>query len=542
MMPVGFRLKASIVLATMSILALALPASGLAGQIVYAHADGSTSSLRVMGDSGNYPRVLIGDDTIDGIGNPTQPDLQPDSTELAFQGTGALPDGASGCGLNCVGIYTLIGGAISRVSPATEPCTSATECDTETDSNPSLTANGEVVYDHVGTYTGTACYAYYCGPNGDVSSVFLEQPAVGGGTPTEWQTPSAVTDEEQFQPTSPDAPFADPGDASLLAYAGLEDYNCLDVSSCDPLTLDESDGSAPYNVTDADCEFDSGGCSSSVDLTILGWSPTGKYILVAFGADSRTPGVWIFKNEPYSYSGGIGGSDEPIYGTGWWVWRPQTGSTVGQGGAITSDAPGLGKVIFTYDGDIVSIPGSCWGGEPTITSGEPPETVNPTCTKGTKLTADGHDDYPTWTSSNTPITIGSAPPPSPATSKLGRVTRARKFVSVKISCSAGSGSCEDVLGLATYETLRGSKVIAVAAAKTTHRSEIVATKSVTVAADESRTVRLSLDPTGRKLLNKFRKLPMLLVVVQADKTVGAARVTLTLPPKKSRPRKKHGKP
>jgi hypothetical protein len=543
-MRVGFGLKASIVLGMISTLALVWPASGLAGQIVYAHEDGSASSLRVMGDSGNYPRALIGDDTVDGIGNPTEPDLQPGSTELAFQGTGSLA-GASGCGLNCVGVYTLIAGHITRVSPAIEACSSATECDTETDSNPSLSANGEVIYDHVGTYTGSACYSYYCGPNGDVSSVFLEQPALGGGTPTEWQTPSAIMNEEQFQPTSPDAPFADPGDPSLIAYAGLQDYNCdsLDTDfSCDPLTLDQSDGTGAYNVTDADCGIGGGPCSSSGDLTILGWSPTGQYILVDFGADSRTPGVWIFKNQPYAYTGALDGSDEPIYGTGWWVWRPQAGSAVGQGGAITSDTPGQGKVIFTYDGDIVSILGSCWGDKPTITTGEPvPETVSPSCTKGTKLTADGHDNYPTWTSSNTPITIGNAPPPAAPTSKLGRVTHSRTSVSVKLSCSAGTGRCRDIVGLATLETLRGSKVIAVAAAKTTHRSKIVAGKSISVAAGKSTTVKLSLNSTGRRLLNKFRKLPMLLVAVQGSKTVGAERVTLTLPRQKTRAGKKHHK-
>ena len=72
-------------------------------------------------------------------------------------------------------------------------------------------------------------------------------------------------------------------------------------------------------------------------------------------------------------------------------------------------------------------------------------------------------------------------------------------------------------------------VIAVAAAKTAHKTEIVAVNSVSVAAGKSRTVKLSLDSTGRRLLSKFHKLPMLLVVVQGAKTIGAERVTLTLP-------------
>ena len=532
-MSVGFRPKVSIAMAMLSALALALPGSSLAGQIVYAHRTGATSSLWVMTDAGNDPHSLIGDDTVDGIGNPTQPDLRAGTIALAFQGTGALPGGASGCGINCFGIYSLITGQIRRVSPAVAACSSANECGVESDSDPSLMANGQVVYDHVGSYTGGACDAYYCGPYGDDPSVFLQQSDLGGGTPTEWQTPSAITNEDQFQPTSPDAPFADPGDSNLIAYAGLEDYNCaaLDVSSCDPLTLDESDGSGAYNVTDADCNFGSGGCSSSVDLTILGWSPSGKYILVSFGADSRTPGVWIFKNQPYSTSGGVGSSDAPIYGTGWWVWRPETGFTVGQGGAITSDTPGQGQVIFTYGGDIVSIAGICWAGAPTITTGKPvPDTVSPTCTQGTELTADGHDDYPTWTSSNNTISIASVPPPpTPPTSKLGRVTHSRSSVSVKIGCIGSSGRCADILGLATYETLRGSKVIAVAAAKTAHKTEIVAVKSLSIAAGKSATIKLSLDSAGRRLLSEFHKLPMLLVVVQGAKTVGAKPVTLTLP-------------
>jgi hypothetical protein len=208
------------------------------------------------------------------------------------------------------------------------------------------------------------------------------------------------------------------------------------------------------------------------------------------------------------------------------VAEPGNGDTIGGGGAITSNVPGQGQVIFTYDGDIVSVAGSCWGGTATIKNGQTlTKTIYPTCTSIKELTTGGQDNFPTWTSSTRTIGIPPTPPARKATSKLGKVGVSGTTVSVSLKCSAGSGDCADTLGLGTDETLRGSKVIAVAAAKTKQKVVIVGAGRVTLAAGSSKTVKVSLDGAGRKLLKKFGKLPVEVIAVQGGKAFGSHKVT-----------------
>jgi hypothetical protein len=503
---------------------LALPAQSLAGQIVFQHgSQTSGSSLYVMNDDGSDQRALITNQG--GIANPGQPNLFPDSTNLAFSASApglAGYSGAEACGYNCFGIYSVIGGTLRRVSPPVVSCAADTsDCATQIDESPSLTEDGRVVYAHVGSIVEPLCTYYDCGVYGGLGTEFLVQSDVGGDTPAEWQT---ANDAGQFQPTYPlGSPSADPGDASLVAYSGLEDFNCSDVGACGPLTVDESNGTGAYNVTDASC---SGSCGNEGGLTVLGWSPGGKYILVDYGTNSTAPGVWIFENQAYSKTNQGSG---PFYGTGWWVWEPTEGNTIGQGGAITSDTVGDGKIIFTQNGNITSIPGSCWSGTPTFTNGQPlPQTISPAANcNGKYLTTDGQDNFPTWTSSASTIGISSnnGPPPGKATSTLGRVGVSGTTVSVSLKCSAGSGDCADTLGLGTDETLRGSKVTVVAASKTKHKVVIVGAGRVTLGAGSSKTVKVSLDAAGRKLLKKFHKLPVLVIAVQGSRTFGSHKVT-----------------
>lgn len=438
---------------------LALPAQSLAGQIVFQHGSQTAgSSLWVMNDDGTDQRALITNQG--GISNPAEPSLFPDSTNLAFSADApplAGYSGAESCGYNCVGIYSVIGGTLRRVSPPVTTCAANTaDCDTSIDQDPSLTADGHVVYLHEGALEGTICNYYDCGVYGSAGVVFFDQSDVGGDTPKEWPTPSGG--DGQFQPQNyPGSnPAADPGNANLIAYAGLEDYNCTGPSSCQPVTVDSSSGAAAgaYNITDAFCT--PGDCSEGSDVSVLGWSPGGKYILLDFGSNSGAPGLWVFQNQAYDYSGGFEGSSEPIYGTGWWVWEPAQGDTIGQGGAITSDTPGQGKIIFTYNGNVSSIPGSCWSGTPTLENGQtPPQTYYPAgnnpatdCTEAKYLTGDGQDNFPTWTSSTATIGISSnnGPPPGKATSTLGKVGVSGTSVSASLKCSAGSGTARTPSG------------------------------------------------------------------------------------------------
>jgi hypothetical protein len=536
----GRQVKAAVAGAIVA--TLGFPAASFAGQIVYEHG-GSPQSLRIMNDdaTGTDNRVLITNQ--DGISDPSQPSLAPNSTNLAFRASAPALPGSSGgesCGYNCVGIYSLIGGTLRRVSPAVVSCAADTEnCATKIDNDPSMTTDGHVVYLHAGSLFGLPlCTAYHCTTWGASSVVFLEQSDVGGDAPKQWQTPSDTAFEGNYQPQGyPGSnPVADPANANLIAYSGLEDYNCTAPDQCDPATVDNSQGTSAYNITDADCGYVSGnGCLDSNDMNVLAFSPGGKYILIDMGSQSTTPGLWIFKVQPYTYSSGLAGSASPIYGTGWWIWRPKSGDTIGQGGAITSDTPGQGQIIFTLDGNITRVAGSCaWGGAATITTGQPvPISVSPTCARGYYLTSGGEDNFPTWTASNANISVGgNTPPARQASSTLAGVRVSGTTVSLALKCSKGAGDCADVLGLATSETLHGSKVIGVAASKTKHRSVVVGSERVTLAAGGSKTVKLGLNGTGRKLLKKFRKLPMLAILVQGGKTVGAHKVTLTVPKKR----------
>jgi hypothetical protein len=501
---------------------LAVPAQSLAGQIVFERGSQSSgSSLWVMPDSGGTAKELTTNQT--GVSDPAQPNLFPGSTKLVFSADAPPLAGYSGpesCGYNCTGIYSVIGGTLRRVSPRVVSCAADTNgCAQQIDQFPSLTANGRVVYEHEGGLVGQICEYYDCGVYGGLSSAFLVQSDVGGDKPANWATSNGDDTGGQFQRAYPlDAPSADPGNASLVAYPGLEDYNCSSPDACDPLSVDEQNGTGAYNVTDASCS-----CGSESDLSILGWSPNGEYILVDYGPGAVAPGVWIFKNDANAYSGAPRTASGAIYGTGWWVAEPGSGSTVGGGGAITSNSPGQGQVIFTFNGDIVSMPGSCWGGTPTMTSGQTlTTTIAPTCTNLTTLNSGGQDNDPTWTSSDGTIGISAA---KRATSTLGKVGVSGTTVSVSLKCSAGSGDCADDVALGTDETLHGSKVTGLSDVKTKHKVVLVASARLTLAAGHSKTIKLTINRTGKKLLAKFHKLPTLLLVLQGGKTVGTHKLT-----------------
>jgi hypothetical protein len=89
------------------------------------------------------------------------------------------------------------------------------------------------------------------------------------------------------------------------------------------------------------------------------------------------------------------------------------------------------------------------------------------------------------------------------------------------------------LALTATETLNGGKVTAITARKGKVSKKVVVLGSVTVtiAAGQSKTVEVSLNATGKRLLAKHRKLKAQLTVRQSGKTVSSATVTLNAPQK-----------
>jgi hypothetical protein len=87
-------------------------------------------------------------------------------------------------------------------------------------------------------------------------------------------------------------------------------------------------------------------------------------------------------------------------------------------------------------------------------------------------------------------------------------------VSVPLTCSAqAAGSCTIVLRLTVVETLKGSRVVAVAAAQRTRRATVtVGASTVHVPAGQRRTATVALNATGRRLLARVRRMGVKLSV------------------------------
>jgi hypothetical protein len=78
------------------------------------------------------------------------------------------------------------------------------------------------------------------------------------------------------------------------------------------------------------------------------------------------------------------------------------------------------------------------------------------------------------------------------------------------------------LDVTIVETVKGGKVIAVAAAKTKKQVVLVARATVTLVAGQIKTVHLSLNRTGRQLLAERQRFPAKLVARQVGRTVSTS--------------------
>ncbi len=111
---------------------------------------------------------------------------------------------------------------------------------------------------------------------------------------------------------------------------------------------------------------------------------------------------------------------------------------------------------------------------------------------------------------------------------VGAARAAGTAVYVPLTCSReAAGSCTIALRLTVVETLRGSSVVAVAArrAPATRRATVtVGASTVRLSPGQQRTVAVSLNATGRRLLAHLRRLAVKLSI--AGTIVGAIRASL----------------
>jgi hypothetical protein len=117
------------------------------------------------------------------------------------------------------------------------------------------------------------------------------------------------------------------------------------------------------------------------------------------------------------------------------------------------------------------------------------------------------------------------------TSSFAHVKTKGNAASLTVACAGASTSaCAETLTLSVVETLRSGKLIAVvAASKTKKQTVTIGDASVTLSGGQSKTVSVSLNGTGRALLEREHKLHVKLTLTQtsAGKTVSVTGQTLS---------------
>ena len=117
------------------------------------------------------------------------------------------------------------------------------------------------------------------------------------------------------------------------------------------------------------------------------------------------------------------------------------------------------------------------------------------------------------------------------TPSVGHVTVSGEAARVPISCH-GSGTCAFTLTLSVTETIRGGKVIAVAAHATTGTTKkvvVVGKASRRLSGGHSATVTIGLNAKGRGLLGTHHRLKIKLAVTSERSTIATTTLTLVMP-------------
>jgi len=136
--------------------------------------------------------------------------------------------------------------------------------------------------------------------------------------------------------------------------------------------------------------------------------------------------------------------------------------------------------------------------------------------------------------SATTTTTGTTPTGTVGAASAGRAAVVGDSLSAKLSCSGASGeSCKLGLSLTSVEKVEAGKTFAVAARgkgkpkpKSTKRTVAIGSASLVLSGGGSRTVKFSLNSTGKALLGKFRKLPAHLTITETQASGTASVVSI----------------
>ncbi len=139
---------------------------------------------------------------------------------------------------------------------------------------------------------------------------------------------------------------------------------------------------------------------------------------------------------------------------------------------------------------------------------------------------------------STKALITGPPSKAPPPISTSAPTTSGSTAQVSLTCGTGSSSCPVSVTLTAVETLLGSKVSGLAPAlKETKKVVVVGSEKVTIGAGDHKTVKVSLNRTGTRLLDKFHTLPAKLVVAEDGKTERTAKLKFKL--KLKRKSRKH---
>jgi hypothetical protein len=190
------------------------------------------------------------------------------------------------------------------------------------------------------------------------------------------------------------------------------------------------------------------------------------------------------------------------------------GATVAQApftAAVAGLAPGT---VHHFRIVVKNAIGTAFGADETLTTASPAPIFMFSSAPGPGLPA--------------PLEIVGAPRPSSSGTSLA----------LTLSCN-GPGTCPVAVTATTAEQLRHGRVVALSASRPRTRTVVVASASLTIAAGKVKVVTLRLNATGRRLVARFKRLPVTLtmfVTEQGHKTL-VKRVRLVLAPRPPHKRK-----
>ncbi len=129
------------------------------------------------------------------------------------------------------------------------------------------------------------------------------------------------------------------------------------------------------------------------------------------------------------------------------------------------------------------------------------------------------------------VSPGSVSGPGSGTAAVARAHVFGTTASVKVTCTGAAGAtCKIGLTLSVTETLKGGKVIAVSASmKRTTKVVVLGTARLTLTAGQGKTVSITLNTIGQRLLATRHTLKAKLTANAADRTISTKTITYTKP-------------